>query len=133
TVDDKARYSAYKVTEVKIDKPKALVLVDCMVNWSDHEAENKTSVVEKVYGMMVGLNGDHAAKSAASVSDAAAEFAMMGISPQGDPRVDNDLGSLDSKPNAGLWVQFHEHHDLYRQSEHHMHCKEPNLSSKDQA
>nr|GFB72355.1 hypothetical protein [Tanacetum cinerariifolium] len=29
-------------------------------------------------------------------------------------------GSLDSKPNAGLWVQFHEHHDLHRQSEHHM-------------
>nr|GFD46458.1 ribonuclease H-like domain, reverse transcriptase, RNA-dependent DNA polymerase [Tanacetum cinerariifolium] len=28
------------------------------------------------------INRDHAAKSAASVSDAAAEFAMMGISPQ---------------------------------------------------
>nr|GFD52728.1 hypothetical protein [Tanacetum cinerariifolium] len=33
-----------------------------MVNWSDHEAENKTGVVEKVYEMMAGLNGDHAAK-----------------------------------------------------------------------
>nr|GFA14578.1 ribonuclease H-like domain, reverse transcriptase, RNA-dependent DNA polymerase [Tanacetum cinerariifolium] len=32
--------------------------------------------------MMAGLNGDHAAKGAASVSDDAAEFAMMGISPQ---------------------------------------------------
>nr|GEX35633.1 hypothetical protein [Tanacetum cinerariifolium] len=53
-----------------------------MVNWSDHEAENKTGVVEKVYGMMAGLNGDHAAKGAACVSDAAAEFAMMRISPQ---------------------------------------------------
>nr|GFD00750.1 hypothetical protein [Tanacetum cinerariifolium] len=51
-----------------------------MVNWLDHEAENKTGVVEKVYGMMAELNGDHAAKGAASVSDAAAEFAMMGIS-----------------------------------------------------
>nr|GEZ74891.1 ribonuclease H-like domain-containing protein [Tanacetum cinerariifolium] len=80
--DDKARYSAYKVTKVKADEPKALVSVDSMVNWSDHEAENKTGVVEKVYGMMARLNGDHAAKSAASVSDAAAEFAMIGISPQ---------------------------------------------------
>nr|GFC65015.1 ribonuclease H-like domain-containing protein [Tanacetum cinerariifolium] len=43
---------------------------------------NKTGVVEKVYGMMAGLNGDHAAKGAASVSDATTEFAMMGISPQ---------------------------------------------------
>ncbi|GJZ92759.1 putative ribonuclease H-like domain-containing protein [Tanacetum coccineum] len=39
TVDDKARYSAFKVTEVKTDKPKALVSVDSMVNWSDHAAE----------------------------------------------------------------------------------------------
>nr|GEY27076.1 ribonuclease H-like domain-containing protein [Tanacetum cinerariifolium] len=82
TIDDKARYSAYKITKFKTDKPKALVLVDSMVNWSDHEAENKTGVVEKVYGMTAKLNGDHAAKGAASVSDAAAEFAMMGISPQ---------------------------------------------------
>nr|GEW97338.1 ribonuclease H-like domain-containing protein [Tanacetum cinerariifolium] len=82
TVDDKARYSAYKVTKVKTDEPKALVSVDSMVNWSDHEAKNKTAVFEKVYEMMAGLNGDHAAKGAASVSDAAAEFAMMGISPQ---------------------------------------------------
>ncbi|GJV44112.1 putative ribonuclease H-like domain-containing protein [Tanacetum coccineum] len=39
TVDDKARYSAFKVTEVKTDEPKALVSVDSMVNWSDHAAE----------------------------------------------------------------------------------------------
>ncbi|GJX60984.1 putative ribonuclease H-like domain-containing protein [Tanacetum coccineum] len=38
TVDDKARYSAFKVTEVKTDEPKALVSVDSMVNWSDHVA-----------------------------------------------------------------------------------------------
>ncbi|GJS27784.1 hypothetical protein Tco_0488404 [Tanacetum coccineum] len=47
TVDDKARYSAFKVTEVKTDEPKALVSVDSMVNWSDHAAENKTGEVEK--------------------------------------------------------------------------------------
>ncbi|GJY18550.1 hypothetical protein Tco_0390041 [Tanacetum coccineum] len=55
-VDDKARYSAFKVTEVKTDEPKALVSVDSMVNWSDHAAENKTGEVEKVYGMMAGLH-----------------------------------------------------------------------------
>ncbi|GJR81643.1 ribonuclease H-like domain-containing protein [Tanacetum coccineum] len=77
TVDDKARYSAFKVTEVKTDEPKALVSVDSMVNWSDHAAENTTGAVEKVYGMMAGLHAD-----SADASDAAAEFAMMGISPK---------------------------------------------------
>ncbi|GJR71301.1 ribonuclease H-like domain-containing protein [Tanacetum coccineum] len=56
TVDDKARYSAFKVTEVKTDEPKALVSVDSMVNWSDHAAENKTGEVEKVYGMRLELH-----------------------------------------------------------------------------
>ncbi|GJV53220.1 hypothetical protein Tco_1448961 [Tanacetum coccineum] len=79
TVDDKARYSAFKVTEVKTNEPKALVSVDSMVNWSDHAAENKTGEVEKVYGMMAGLHADN---GGAGVSDAAAEFAMMGISPK---------------------------------------------------
>nr|GEX76963.1 hypothetical protein [Tanacetum cinerariifolium] len=87
TVDDKDRYYAYKVTKVKTDRQKTLVSVDSMVNWSDHEAENKSGVVENVYRMMAGLNGDHAAKGAASVSDAAAEFVMMRISPQTARRV----------------------------------------------
>ncbi|GKC71468.1 hypothetical protein Tco_1117351 [Tanacetum coccineum] len=67
------------VTEVKTDEPKALVSVDSMVNWSDHATEYKTSEVEKVYGMMAGLYAD---KGGAGVSDAASEFAMMGISPK---------------------------------------------------
>ncbi|GJW42743.1 putative ribonuclease H-like domain-containing protein [Tanacetum coccineum] len=91
TVDDKARYSAFKVTEVKTDEPKALVSVNSMVNWSDHAAENKTGeVVEKVYGMMAGLHA-----YSADVSDAAAEFAMMGIS----PKVQNCPLGCDSKIN----------------------------------
>ncbi|GKB21160.1 ribonuclease H-like domain-containing protein [Tanacetum coccineum] len=93
TVDDKARYSAFKVTEVKTDEPKALVSVDSMVNWSDHAAENKTGEVEKVYGMMAGLHADNGGDD---VSDVTAEFAMMGISPKGDPSTDNDIGIVDS-------------------------------------
>ncbi|GJS70653.1 putative ribonuclease H-like domain-containing protein [Tanacetum coccineum] len=92
TVDDKARYSAFKVTEVKTDEPKALVSVDSMVNWSDHAAENKTGEVEKVYGMMAGLHADN---GGADVSDATAEFAMMGIS----PKVQNCPLGCDSKIN----------------------------------
>ncbi|GJT20194.1 putative ribonuclease H-like domain-containing protein, partial [Tanacetum coccineum] len=92
TVDDKARYSAFKVTEVKSDEPKALVSVDSMVNWSDHAAENKTGEVEKVYGMMAGLHADN---GGADVSEAAAKFAMMGIS----PKVQNCPLGCDTKLN----------------------------------
>ncbi|GJY59912.1 hypothetical protein Tco_0459804, partial [Tanacetum coccineum] len=78
---------------VKTDEPKALVSVDSMVNWSDHAAENKTGEVEKVYGMMAGLHVDN---GGADVSEAADEFAMMGIS----PKVQNcPLLGCDSKIN----------------------------------
>ncbi|GJU93758.1 ribonuclease H-like domain-containing protein [Tanacetum coccineum] len=90
TVDGKARYFAFKVTEVKSDEPKALVSVDSMINWSDHAADNKTGEVEKVYGMMAGLHADNGGVDA---SDAAAEFAMMGIS----PKVQNCPLGCDSK------------------------------------
>nr|GEW12697.1 hypothetical protein [Tanacetum cinerariifolium] len=87
TVDDKARYSAYK-------------------------AENKTGVVEKMYGMMAGLNGYHAAKGATSVSDAAVEFAMMGISPQESSKNLNKLinssMSIRTKLSLGFKQYFGE-------------------------
>ncbi|GJR39174.1 putative ribonuclease H-like domain-containing protein [Tanacetum coccineum] len=66
TVDDKARYSAFK--------------------------KKKTGEVEKVYGMMAGLHADN---GGADASDAAAEFAMMGIS----PKVQNCPLGCDSKLN----------------------------------
>nr|GEV43361.1 reverse transcriptase domain-containing protein [Tanacetum cinerariifolium] len=51
--------------------------------WNEHEAENKTEEGEQVYGLMAGFKldfTDHVGNAAGSVSDAAAEFAMMGIS-----------------------------------------------------
>ncbi|GJT43547.1 hypothetical protein Tco_0952262 [Tanacetum coccineum] len=45
----------------------------------NHAAENKTGEVEKVYGMMAGLHADN---GGAGISNAADEFAMMGISPK---------------------------------------------------
>nr|GEW58989.1 uncharacterized mitochondrial protein AtMg00810-like [Tanacetum cinerariifolium] len=84
-VDEKARYSAFKISQVKTKEPKAMVSVDSMLNWNKHEAENKTEEGEQVYGLMAGykLNfADHAGNDAGSVYDAAAEFAMIGISPK---------------------------------------------------
>nr|GEU78612.1 F-box protein CPR1-like [Tanacetum cinerariifolium] len=82
-VDEKARYSAFKILEEKTKEPKAMVSVDSMLNWNEHEAEKKTEEGEQVYGLMAGFKSDfidHAGNAAGIVSDAAAEFAMMGIS-----------------------------------------------------
>nr|GEW23221.1 ribonuclease H-like domain-containing protein [Tanacetum cinerariifolium] len=84
-VDEKVRYSAFKISEVKIEEPKAMVSVDSMLNWNEHEAENKTGEGEQVYGLMAGFMSDftdHAGNAVGSVYNAAAEFAMMVISPK---------------------------------------------------
>nr|GFB43237.1 hypothetical protein [Tanacetum cinerariifolium] len=47
-VDEKARYFAFKISEVKTEEPKAMVSVDSMLNWNEHEAENKTEEGEQV-------------------------------------------------------------------------------------
>nr|GFB95181.1 ribonuclease H-like domain, reverse transcriptase, RNA-dependent DNA polymerase [Tanacetum cinerariifolium] len=53
-------------------------------DFADH-AENKTEEGKQVYGLMAGFKSDfadHAGNAASSVYDAAAKFAMMGISPK---------------------------------------------------
>ncbi|GKG54531.1 hypothetical protein Tco_0560186, partial [Tanacetum coccineum] len=54
----------------KSEEPKALLSVDSMLNWSDHEGEDE----EKGAGDDDDVAGD--------VYDAAAEFALMGLSSQ---------------------------------------------------
>ncbi|GKF91070.1 ribonuclease H-like domain-containing protein, partial [Tanacetum coccineum] len=40
-LDSKARYSSFKLKELdKTEEPKALLSVDSMLNWSDHEGED---------------------------------------------------------------------------------------------
>ncbi|GJZ16494.1 hypothetical protein Tco_0552171, partial [Tanacetum coccineum] len=55
-VESNARYSAFKIKELEQDKPadpKALLSVDSMVNWSDHE-ESADENASQVYGMIAG-------------------------------------------------------------------------------
>nr|GEX75524.1 ribonuclease H-like domain-containing protein [Tanacetum cinerariifolium] len=62
-----------------------MVSVDSMLNWNEHKAKNKPEEGEQVYGLMAGFKldfADPAVNAACSVYDAAAEFAMMGISPK---------------------------------------------------
>ncbi|GJX13937.1 ribonuclease H-like domain-containing protein [Tanacetum coccineum] len=90
-LDSKARYSSFKLKELdKSEEPKALLSVDSMLNWSDHKGEDVENGAAQVYGMIAGAEDDAAGSAtgdatgdvADDVSNAAAEFALMGISSQ---------------------------------------------------
>ncbi|GJX47663.1 putative ribonuclease H-like domain-containing protein [Tanacetum coccineum] len=58
-VDSKTRYSQFKIKELdKSEEPKALVSVDSMLNWSDHESEDMEKGASEVYGMIAGYGND---------------------------------------------------------------------------
>ncbi|GJZ47539.1 hypothetical protein Tco_0601371 [Tanacetum coccineum] len=90
-LDSKAKYSSFKLKELdKTEEPKALLSVDSMLNWSDHECEDVESGAAQVYGMIAGAEedavdsatGNDTGVVADEFSNAAAEFALMGISSQ---------------------------------------------------
>ncbi|GJZ60069.1 ribonuclease H-like domain-containing protein [Tanacetum coccineum] len=89
-LDSKARYSSFKLKELdKSEDPKALLSIDSMLNWSDHEGEDVGNGAAQVYGMIAGAEddagsatGDATGDVADDVPNAAAEFALMGISAQ---------------------------------------------------
>ncbi|GJU16695.1 ribonuclease H-like domain-containing protein [Tanacetum coccineum] len=79
-LDSKARYSAFKLKELdKSEEPKALLSVDSMLNWSDHEGEDEGIKVMPKYMRFVAGDDDDAT---GDVSKAAAEFSLMGVSSQ---------------------------------------------------
>ncbi|GJZ03176.1 putative ribonuclease H-like domain-containing protein [Tanacetum coccineum] len=54
-LDSKARYSAFKLkSRISLKEPKALLSVDSMLNWSDHEGEDEEKGAAQVYGMIAG-------------------------------------------------------------------------------
>ncbi|GJT40762.1 putative ribonuclease H-like domain-containing protein [Tanacetum coccineum] len=58
-VDSKTRYSTFKIKELnKSEEPKALVLVDSMLNWLDHESEDMEKGASEVYGLIAGYEDD---------------------------------------------------------------------------
>ncbi|GJT93797.1 hypothetical protein Tco_1082642 [Tanacetum coccineum] len=59
-VESNARYSTFKIKELELDKPadpKALLSVDSMVNWLDHE-ESANENASQVMAMIVGPRMD---------------------------------------------------------------------------
>ncbi|GKC09082.1 ribonuclease H-like domain-containing protein [Tanacetum coccineum] len=60
-LDSKARYSSFKLKELdKTEEPKALLSVDSMLNWPDHEGEDVENGAAQVYGMIAGAEEDAA-------------------------------------------------------------------------
>nr|GEV84246.1 hypothetical protein [Tanacetum cinerariifolium] len=112
-VDEKARYSAFKISEVKTEEPKAMVSVDSMLNWNEHEAKNNTAYGEQVYGLMAGFKSDfayHAGNASCSVYDAAAEFAMMGISLKA--KIENKDWEVKLVESLARFVKAGEMHEV---------------------
>ncbi|GKG58696.1 hypothetical protein Tco_0594466, partial [Tanacetum coccineum] len=74
----------------KSEEPKALLSVDSMLNWSNHEGEDVEISAAQVYGMIAGAEDDVADSVTSdatgdvtnAVPNAATEFALMGISSQ---------------------------------------------------
>nr|GEX87575.1 hypothetical protein [Tanacetum cinerariifolium] len=94
-VDEKARYSAFKISEefseFSVSEEEGLHKGydrECNVKKGDEKTRHfafKISEGKQVYGLMAGFKSDfadHDVNVAGSVYDAAAEFAMMGISPK---------------------------------------------------
>ncbi|GKB31117.1 ribonuclease H-like domain-containing protein, partial [Tanacetum coccineum] len=72
-LDSKARYFAFKLKELdKSEEPKALLSVDSMVNWSDHE-ESADENASQVYGMIVGRDDE---------DEVAGDFALIVVTSQ---------------------------------------------------
>ncbi|GKC30917.1 protein SRG1 [Tanacetum coccineum] len=103
-LDSKARYSAFKLKELdKSEEPKALLSVDSMLNWSDHEGEDEEKGAAQVYGMIAG-DDDDAGDASSDVSDAAAEFALMGLSSQ----VQAYKNTLQTLEQQKAWYQSNQ-------------------------
>ncbi|GJV08256.1 hypothetical protein Tco_1345912 [Tanacetum coccineum] len=84
---DKKKVKCYKCSGVdKSVKNQSLLSVDSMLNWSDHEGEDVENGAAQVYGMIARAEddavGDATGDVADDVSNAAAKFALMGISSQ---------------------------------------------------
>ncbi|GJT54793.1 ribonuclease H-like domain-containing protein [Tanacetum coccineum] len=120
-LDSKARYSSFKLKELdKTEEPKALLSVDSMLNWSDHEGEDVENGAAQVYGMIAGAEEDPTGNATGSatgnatgnatgdvaddVSNAAVEFTLMGISSQDSSKNLDKLihSSMSSRSKFGL-------------------------------
>nr|GFD15799.1 hypothetical protein [Tanacetum cinerariifolium] len=84
--NDKQRYSSFKIKDIgkKEEDSKALIIVDTLVDWTDHDSESDGVIVAKEF-------------------DDAGEFAFMGVT----SKVHNFPFGCDNKYNE-LYKQYNE-------------------------
>nr|GEX86654.1 retrotransposon protein, putative, unclassified [Tanacetum cinerariifolium] len=78
-----------QISEVKTEEPKAMVSVDSMLNWNEHDVENKTKEAKQVYGLMAGFESNftvHAGNAIGGVNPTAA-----------DPKTNDSFPTVDVK------------------------------------
>nr|GEV54829.1 ribonuclease H-like domain-containing protein [Tanacetum cinerariifolium] len=94
--NDKQRYSSFKIKEIakKEEDSKALITVDTLVDWTDHDGESDGVVASKEFGMIASCDTEDAIEEGAakiynlitgadteeaSTAGDAGEFALMGV------------------------------------------------------
>nr|GFB78360.1 ribonuclease H-like domain-containing protein [Tanacetum cinerariifolium] len=118
--NDKQRYSSFKIKEIgkKEEDSKALITVDMLVDWTDHDGKSDGFIASKEFGMVAGCDTKDAFKEGAakiynlitgadteeaSTAGDAREFALMGVTSE----VHNCPFGCDNKYNE-LQKQYNE-------------------------
>ncbi|GJY21610.1 putative ribonuclease H-like domain-containing protein [Tanacetum coccineum] len=118
--NDKQRYLSFKIQEVgkKEEDPKALITVDTLVDWTDHDGQSNGVIAFKEFGMIAGCDNEDEIKEGTakiynlitgvdtkevSTAGAAGEFALMGVTSEAH----NCPFSCDNKYNE-LQKQYNE-------------------------
>ncbi|GJS64772.1 putative ribonuclease H-like domain-containing protein, partial [Tanacetum coccineum] len=94
--NDKQRYSSFKIQEIgkKEEDSKALITVDTLVDWTEHDGQSDGVIAPKEFGMIAGCDTEDAIEEGAakiynlitgadtkeaSTAGDAGEFALMGV------------------------------------------------------
>nr|GEU39047.1 ribonuclease H-like domain-containing protein [Tanacetum cinerariifolium] len=66
--NDKQRYSSFKIKEIgkKKEDSKALITVDTLVDWTDHDDESAEVITAKKFGIFAGCDSEDAIKEGAA-------------------------------------------------------------------
>nr|GEW30529.1 uncharacterized mitochondrial protein AtMg00810-like [Tanacetum cinerariifolium] len=106
--NDKQRYSSFKIKEIgkKDEDSKALITVDTLVDWTNHDGESDEVIASKEFGMIASCDTEDAIEEGvvkiynlitgadteeASTAGDAGEFALIGVTSK-----ENELGWDDS-------------------------------------
>nr|GFA47913.1 hypothetical protein [Tanacetum cinerariifolium] len=118
--NDKQRYSSFKIKEIrkKEEDSKALITVDTLVDWTDHDSKSDGVIAAREFGRIAGCDSEDAIKESAakiynliigadseeaSTADDAGEFSLIEVTSE----VHNRPFGCDNKYNE-LHKQYNE-------------------------